>query len=83
MPYYDYACNSCRHTFEEFQKMSDKPLSECPKCKGEVKKMLSAGLGISFKGEGFYVNEKSSKKPETKSVPATPKPCDGNCKACS
>ncbi|MGL4987195.1 MAG: FmdB family zinc ribbon protein [Treponemataceae bacterium] len=82
MPYYDYKCTACGHTFEFFQKMAADPLTECPKCHGFTQKLLSAGLGISFKGEGFYVNEKST-KPTNTPTPVTAKPCDGNCKACS
>ncbi len=73
MPTYDYACDDCGHTFEAFQKMSDPVLTECPVCGKHVHRVLSAGIGISFKGSGFYVND--SQKPSTPS-------CDG-CKKCS
>ena len=71
MPTYDYKCSSCGHTFEAFQKMTDEPLSECPECKGEVKRLIGAGLSPIFKGSGFYQtdykkdNSKSSKKEES------------------
>lgn len=60
MPTYDYACDSCGHAFEAFQKMSDEPLRECPECGKAVRRVLTGGLGISFKGSGFYVNDSSS-----------------------
>lgn len=44
MPTYEYVCTSCNHEFEEFQGMSDEPLKECPKCKGEVRRKISGGL---------------------------------------
>ena len=50
--------------------MSDMPLSECPDCKGHVHRVLSAGIGISFQGSGFYVNDSHS-------APA----CSGSCPA--
>ena len=56
MPTYDYKCSKCGHLFEAFQKMSDVPLRDCPKCKasGTVKRMIGAGAGFIFKGSGFY-----------------------------
>ncbi len=62
MPTYDYACDSCGHSFEAFQKMSDEPLRDCPECGKAVRRVLTGGLGISFKGSGFYVNDSSSGK---------------------
>ena len=53
MPTYLYECEKCGR-FEEFQRMSDKPLSECPECKSPVKRIIGAP-GIIFKGSGFYV----------------------------
>ncbi len=57
MPTYDYECQSCGHVFEYFQSMSDDPLKECPKCGSEVKRLIGGGMGIIFKGSGFYVTD--------------------------
>lgn len=54
MPNYDYQCLDCGYKFEEFQKMTDEPLTECPECKGHVKRLIGAGIGPIFKGSGFY-----------------------------
>jgi len=54
MPTYEYKCTECNHSFEVFQKMNDEVLSECPKCKGKVKRLIGAGAGPIFKGSGFY-----------------------------
>ncbi len=54
MPTYEYECTKCGHTFEAFQSMSDKPLSRCPKCKSSVRRVIHGGLGVIFKGSGFY-----------------------------
>lgn len=62
MPTYDYECTSCGHTFEYFQAMSDDPLTECPKCGGKVKRLIGGGLGVIFKGSGFYVTDNRSGK---------------------
>lgn len=61
MPTYDYQCESCGTTFEHFQSMSDDPLSECQECNGSLKRLIGGGLGIIFKGSGFYVTDNKGK----------------------
>ncbi len=62
-------------TLEYFQSMSDEPLKKCPECNGKVKRLISAGLGIIFKGSGFYVtdNKGKSKVIESNSTKETKK----------
>jgi putative FmdB family regulatory protein len=69
MPTYGYKCAQCDHEFEIFQKITDEPIKQCPKCKGEVKKMLFP-VGIVFKGSGFHIND--YKKPGKKTDSAEP-----------
>jgi putative FmdB family regulatory protein len=57
MPTYDFKCTKCGHTFEAFQSMNDKPLSRCPVCKGAVRRMIGSGMGVIFKGSGFYTTD--------------------------
>ncbi|HOV94253.1 MAG TPA: zinc ribbon domain-containing protein [Spirochaetales bacterium] len=57
MPTYEYECRSCHHTFEKFQSMSDQPVKVCPKCGGVVHRKIGGGLGIIFKGPGFYCTD--------------------------
>jgi putative FmdB family regulatory protein len=57
MPTYDYECKSCRHTFEAFQSIRDEPLKKCPKCGKAVRRLFGGGLGIIFKGSGFYTTD--------------------------
>jgi putative FmdB family regulatory protein len=56
MPTYTYRCRECDHEFEKRQRMSDPPLTVCPVCKGEVRRVVSS-VGIVFKGSGFYVTD--------------------------
>jgi putative FmdB family regulatory protein len=56
MPTYGYRCASCGHQFEIIQRISDEPLTACPKCQGKLSKMLYP-VGISFKGSGFYTTD--------------------------
>jgi len=56
MPTYQYACTECGEQLEVVQKFSDEPLTECPACKGRLRKVFSA-VGVVFKGSGFYKND--------------------------
>lgn len=63
MPTYDYECSKCGNKFEAFQKITDEPLKKCPECKGKVKRLISPGSGIIFKGSGFYATDYKKKTP--------------------
>lgn len=70
MPTYEYACTACGHQFEAFQSFSDATLTECPECKGEVRKVFS-NVGVVFKGSGFYkTDSRSTSSPSSPSTPA-------------
>ncbi len=56
MPTYDYQCTSCGHRFEAFHRVSES-LSECPVCSGKVEKLIGSGIGLIFKGSGFYITD--------------------------
>ena len=78
MPTYGYRCTSCGHEFERFQKMTDPPIKECETCQAPVKKILYP-VGISFKGDGFYVNDyapKSAKNADKPAESSETKPAD-------
>ena len=71
MPTYEYRCKNCGHDFEEFQKITAAPLTQCPVCHQKaLTRVIGGGAGLIFKGEGFYVTDykKSSKEPEKKST---------------
>jgi putative FmdB family regulatory protein len=58
MPTYEYKCKDCEEIFERFQKITDPPLEEeCPVCGGKLTRLISGGIGIIFKGSGFYVTD--------------------------
>lgn len=87
MPTYEYECMHCGHKFEFSQKITDRPLEKCPKCKQKVKRLIGSGSGIIFKGSGFYATD-YRKNPKTdtanlkkQNTPCSPgKGCDG-CQA--
>jgi putative FmdB family regulatory protein len=60
MPTYDYECSHCGRVFEVFQNMSDDPIEACDHCGGSVRRLIGGGLGIIFKGSGFYVTDNKS-----------------------
>jgi putative FmdB family regulatory protein len=68
MPIYEYQCKQCDDRHEIIQRFSDAPLSHCPKCGGEMKKLFSSPA-IQFKGSGFYKTDYASgtsSKPDSK-----------------
>jgi putative FmdB family regulatory protein len=56
MPIYEYLCQKCGQHLEVMQKMSDRPLSRCPKCRGKLEKMLSQ-TSFQLKGSGWYATD--------------------------
>ena len=85
MPTYEYACEKCGHEFEASQSIAAAPLKICPEdvCvkkkwgKGRVKKQISSGAGLLFKGSGFYITDyrsdnykQSAKKVSDETKPA-------------
>lgn len=82
MPTYEYECSKCGKKMEIFQNMSDKPLTKCPKCKGSIKRLISAGSGIIFKGSGFYATDYRKGSGSSPAAGNTcPKAAEG-CKGC-
>lgn len=57
MPTYEYRCTECNHEFEEFQAISDAPVTICPSCGGKTERVISGGAGLIFKGSGFYITD--------------------------
>jgi len=55
MPTYEYKCIKCGR-FDIEQSIKDKPFSKCPKCGGNIKRLISSS-GIVFKGSGFHVTD--------------------------
>ena len=70
MPTYEYICEKCGHQFEKVQPISAKSLEICPAedCaqkrwgKGKVRRAITGGAGLLFKGSGFYITDYRSEK---------------------
>ncbi|MDC3158846.1 zinc ribbon domain-containing protein [bacterium] len=66
MPTYDYICNDCEKIYEYFQSMSDAPIRECPECKkNSLRRVISGGTGLIFKGSGYYLTDYKNKKKQS------------------
>ena len=89
MPHYDFECAKCGHKFEAFQKITDQPLKKCPECKGKLNRLIGAGIGLIFKGSGFYATdykrsnnkEASCDKKDCSSSESKKNPCPCNPKS--
>jgi putative FmdB family regulatory protein len=84
MPTYEYACTECGHQFEAVQSFSEDALTECPACKGALRKVYG-GVGIVFKGSGFYKNDSrgASSSSAPASAPSTPASSESTTSAAS
>lgn len=83
MPTYEYKCHYCGHQFEAFQKITDKPIEKCPQCSRSVKRLISSGVEIIFRGKGFYATDyrKNHIPKESHAEPACPK-LKAGCPGC-
>lgn len=70
MPLYEYQCKACGHVFEKIKSFSDPEEKECPVCKGEVERLLSAPA-VQFKGSGWYVTDYAGKGGSKKAASAS------------
>jgi putative FmdB family regulatory protein len=58
MPTYEYKCDACGHAFERFQSITADAIKRCPECgKAKVRRLISTGAGLIFKGSGFYITD--------------------------
>ena len=73
MPTYEYECTRCGIITEEFKPISAPRRQRCPECRGKVTRLISGGMGVHFKGPGFYVTDsrgKMSRGGKDKAAPA-------------
>jgi putative FmdB family regulatory protein len=84
MPTYEYVCDACEHSFDEFQYFSDPVLTKCPSCKKKkLRRAFGTGAAVLFKGAGFYETDyrsESYKSGAKADAEAHPKPA-GESKA--
>ncbi|MDP8216832.1 MAG: zinc ribbon domain-containing protein [Candidatus Kaelpia imicola] len=76
MPTYEYLCENCGYKFEKFQQMSDNPIKKCPKCSKSIKRLIGKGMGIIFKGSGFYATDYRNNSSGNKTCCGRDERCD-------
>ncbi len=54
MPTYGYRCPTCGHEYDRVQKISDLTRAKCSECGTPGERIISGGVGVVFKGSGFY-----------------------------
>lgn len=75
MPTYGYICDACGHEFERFQSMKEKSVRKCPECeKPKVRRLITGGAGVLFKGSGFYQTDYRSKSYQEAAKKDSPNP---------
>jgi putative FmdB family regulatory protein len=62
MPTYVYECERCGHRFEVLQGITEPPRQRCPNCRGKVRRLVTPGGGLIFRGSGFYVTDYKHKE---------------------
>jgi len=60
MPVYEYECRSCGHAFEEFQRITDRPVHVCPRCRRRSVHRLVSHTSFLLKGSGWYATDYAS-----------------------
>ena len=73
MPIYAYRCESCGHTLDALQKVSDAPLSDCPACGAAALHKQVTAAGFQLKGSGWYATDfkgSGSSAPAPSAAPA-------------
>ena len=86
MPVYEYECNGCQKIFEVQQRIADAPVSVCPECGGNVRKLISMS-SFRLKGGGWYTDGYSGRSngkdaSEGKKESPAPPPCQGGADGC-
>ncbi len=85
MPIYEYKCNSCGHRFERLQSFSEEPVKACPRCGGDVRKLISHSSFI-LKGTGWYATDyarKNGGNSSSTSVSSSNPSSKSSCSSCS
>ena len=83
MPTYEYLCLKCKKKFERLQRITENAIKKCPSCGGKAERQIGGGVGLIFKGSGFYItdyknkgvkrDDASSKEPAPKTASEKPK----------
>jgi len=68
MPIYEYQCTKCDHYLEALQRISDKPLRECPECGRHTLQRLMSAPMFRLAGSGWYETDFKSDKEQKRNL---------------
>lgn len=78
MPIYEYECEECHKVTEQWRSISEEPLTTCPVCQGQMKKLISSS-SFQLKGGGWYADGYSHKQPAKCDSPSTSSASSTSC----
>ena len=81
MPTYEYECLSCEVRFEVEQRISAMALTECPRCHGLIRRLISGGGGFIVKSPGGGAGAHAHDGSEC-SLTRTGRTCCGRAEKC-
>ena len=81
MPTYEYRCDKCGFEFEREQRITEKPIRSCPKCKAQKARRLISATSFVLKGGGWYKDLYSSAGGKKKAEGAEASPGASEAKA--
>ena len=61
-PTYEYYCDRCEGKTEIVHGIKESPVVRCLKCRKPMRRLISGGAGVIFKGEGFYETDYKKKE---------------------
>lgn len=75
MPMYEYACGECGTHLEVRQRISEDPLTTCPRCETDTLERLVSMSSFALKGGGWYADGygNGKKAPEATTTESKPK----------
>jgi len=78
MPIYVYRCAQCGLKKEILQKVSERPLTQCPACQQQAFEKQVTAAGFQLKGNGWYETDFKNKSKPEKSPDSTPPICQSD-----
>ena len=76
---YEYECETCGLKFEHRQAITEQPITECPQCRGKVRRLVSGGSGFMLKG---YSHDQMGQGRQACSLEQVGKTCCGQEERC-
>lgn len=53
MPIYEYKCDECENSFDEFQSADAERTASCPSCGSKARRVFSPRIAVIYSGWGY------------------------------